>query len=136
MGRKFEKAKREIKFGTVFADMNMHDEDFVKYLKTLSKEELEGSAFRATGRTIRLCDELVQKFFNAPFGEWVPVIDHYPTRQADRMLLTKFMKRMASEFPHIETEIDKIHMRVRRKNKTYHELVTEEINRRKNEQEL
>jgi hypothetical protein len=112
--------------------MNKYEENFIGHLRSLSDEELRGSEFRAIGATTRLCDGLVQKFFNAPFGEWVPVIDHYGSKQADRMLLDKFLKRMDSEFPNIEVEIDKIHMCVRRKNKTYHELVVEEINRRKN----
>ena len=118
--------------------MDKYEENFIGHLRSLSDEELRGKEFRATGRSTRRCDELVQKFFTAPFGEWVPVIDHYTSGQADRMLLQKFMKRMDSEYPNIEVEIDKIHFFacVRRKNKTYHELVVEEINRRKDGKEL
>lgn len=90
---------------------------------------------RATGRTIRLCDELVQKFFNAPYGEWVPVKDHYPTRQADEMLLNHFMKRMETEHPNIEVEVKKDRLCVRRRNKTYKELVLEECTKRQEEKD-
>lgn len=116
--------------------MNTYDENIIKYLAELNDEELRRCAFRAVGATTRLCDELVQKFFSAPYGEWIPVRDHYPTKQADRMLLDKFMKRMESEYPNIGVDCDRNHMCVRRKNKTYHELVMEIINRRKNGQEL
>ena len=115
-------------------NLHMYDyeKNLVEHLKTLSDEELAGIAFRAVGTTTRLCDELVQKFFKAPYGEWVPVTDHYASRQADRMLLDKFLRRMGNECPNIEVEVDKRRVCVRRKNKTFHELVIEELNRREN----
>jgi hypothetical protein len=116
--------------------MDKYEENFIEYIQSVSDEELAGMAFRVVGTTTRLCDELVQKFFKAPYGEWVPVIDHYPSRQADRMLLDKFLRRMGNECPNIEVEVDKRRVCVRRKNKTYHELVMEELNRREDGKEL
>lgn len=101
-------------------------------------ERLNREYYRATGETTRLCDNLVQDFFKAPYGEWVPVIDHFGTRQADELLLRMFMRRMETEHPNIEVEYRRISVpiSVRRKNKTYHELVVEELNNRKNGKKL
>lgn len=101
-------------------------------LKTLGFDELLAELERATGRTTRVLDELVYKFFTAPYGEWVPVVDHYVGRMADDMLFNKFMRRMETEHPWVEVEYRKNvnPIVVRRKNKTYHELVDEELRKR------
>jgi len=106
-----------------------YEQFIIARLKEMSSIELHNQSYRATGRTTRLCDELVQKFFEAPYGEWVPVIDHYGTRRADEELLDRFMKRMDWEFPAIEVECDKLGgvIKVRRKKRTYHELVNEAL---------
>lgn len=103
------------------------------YLKTLSHDELLTVLDRATGRTTRKVDELVYMFFTAPYGEWIAVVDHYDGRMADNMLFNKFMKRMDTEYPSVEVEYRKNvnPIVVRRKNKTYHELVVEELKRRR-----
>ena len=111
--------------------MNDYEKNVIGHLKELDDERLQHELYRATGGTTKKCDELVQKFFEAPYGEWVPVIDHYGTRQADEMLLRMFLKRMELEHPN-EVEIDRRGLRVRRKNKTYHEMVVEEYNNRHN----
>ena len=103
------------------------------HLKTLSHNELLMVLDRATGRTTRVVDELVYKFFTAPYGEWIAVVDHYDGRMADNMLFNKFMKRMETEHPSAEVEYRKNAnpIVVRRKNKTYRELVVEELKRRR-----
>ena len=101
-------------------------------LKTLGFDELLAELERATGRTTREVDKLVYKFFTAPYGEWIAVVDHYAGRMADNMLFNKFMKRMETEHPWVEVEYRKNvnPIVVRRKNKTYHELVDEELRKR------
>lgn len=101
-------------------------------LKTLDYDELLMELERATGQTTRKVDELVYKFFTAPYGEWIAVVDHYVGRMADYMLFNKFMKRMEIEHPWVEVEYRKSvnPIVVRRKNKTYHELVDEELRKR------
>ena len=99
--------------------------------KTLGFDELLMELDRATGRTSRKVDELVYRFFTAPYGEWIAVADHYDGRMADYMLFNRFMKRMEVEHPWVEVEYRKNYpIVVRRKNKTYHELVNEELRRR------
>ena len=102
-------------------------------LKTVSHDELLMELDRATGRTTRELDELVYRFFTAPYGEWIAVVDHYDGRMANDMLFNKFMKRMETEHPSVEVEYRKNvnPIVVRRKNKTYHELTVEELKRRR-----
>ncbi len=101
-------------------------------LKIVSHDELLMELDRATGRTTREVDELVYRFFTAPYGEWIAVVDHYEGRRADDMLFNRFMKRMETEHPSVEVEYRKNvnPIVVRRKNKTYHELVDEELGKR------
>ena len=102
------------------------------HLKMLGYDELLAELERATGRTTREIDELVYNFFTAPYGEWVPVVDHYPGRMADDMLFNKFMRRMETEHPLVGVEYKKNAnpIVVRRKDKTYNELVSEEVEMR------
>jgi hypothetical protein len=110
----------------------MDMKEIESHLKTLSHDELLTVLDRATGRTTREVDELVYKFFTAPYGEWIAVVDHYDGRVADDMLFNKFMRRMEIEHPSAEVEYRKNvnPIVVRRKNKTYHELAVEEFKRR------
>ena len=87
--------------------------------------------FRATGKSTRLVDELIQEFFKQPAGTKIPVCDHYPERQADEFLLDKFMKRLELEHPNITCKIYRgEHIMVERTTKTYHEQVREEYAKR------
>lgn len=101
-------------------------------LKTLDDGELLMELERGTGRTSRKVDELIYRFFTAPYGERIAVVDHYDGRVADDMLFNRFMKRMETEHPWVEVEYRKNvnPIVVRRKNKTYHELVDEEMETR------
>lgn len=112
-------------------DTNEYIESTIKYLSAMDDTGLAYLRGKATGKTVRLCDKLVQDFFTAPYGEWVPVQDHYWTRQADEMLFNHFMRRMETEHPNIEVEVKHIDgIYVRRKNKLFNELVAEEYNKR------
>ena len=98
--------------------MDEYTESIIQQLSDMDDNGLTCLCGKATGKTVRLCDELVQDFFTAPYGEWVPVKDHYWTRQADEMLF-------------IEVEVKHTNgIYVRRKNKLFSELVAEEYNKR------
>ena len=87
--------------------------------------------FRATGKSTRLVDELIQEFFKQPAGTKIPVCDHYPERQADEFLLDRFMKRLESEHPSITCKVHRgEHIMIERTTKTYHEQVREEYAKR------
>ena len=110
----------------------MNDEEFIQQqLSHLTDKELKEKLVRATGRTYRRLDELVQNFFNAPFGKWVEVIDHYGSKNADEFLFNKLMKRMKLEHPNIKIGVKRFDgIYVRRDSKTYNELIREEYNKR------
>lgn len=87
---------------------------------------------RATGRTTRIVDELIQDFFSSPVGTKIHFADHYPYEVGNRFLLDVFAKRL--EMEHHCKPIhgkDQFGHYVMREEKTFHELVVEEINRRK-----
>jgi hypothetical protein len=98
----------------------------------LTDEELKELSYRASGRTTRIVDELVQEFFNKPFGTKILVCDHYGTRQADEHVLRKLCKRIEAEH-HVKYHI--IHegglLYIVRDDPTLQEMVLEEIKRRK-----
>lgn len=90
--------------------------------------------FRATGKSTKLVDELIQEFFEKPMGTRIPVCDHYPERQADEYLLDRFMKRLESEHPSATCKIHGgEHITIERTSPTYHEMVKEEYERRRQE---
>ena len=92
--------------------------------------------FRATGRTTKLVDELIQEFFERPMGTNIPVCDHYPERVADEFLLDRFMKRLESEHPTATCKIHRgEHITIERTSPTYHEKVKEEYVKRIKEKE-
>lgn len=106
-------------------------ENLRKSLEWKSDEELCDMFLRATGLSTKIVDELVQKFFNEPYGTPIPVCDHYHTRQADESLFNMLAKRLESEH---HTKFHKTHTFGRvciiRDEPTMHELVKEELNRR------
>ena len=86
---------------------------------------------RATGKTTRIVDELIQEFFEKPMGTKIAIVDHYPERRADEFLLNMFMRRLESEHPAITYKIHKGELiTIERTTKTYHEEVEEEYKRR------
>ena len=90
--------------------------------------------FRATGKSTRLVDELIQEFFEKPMGTKIPVCDHYPERRADEFLLDRFMKRLESEHPSATCKIYRgEYITSERTSPTYHEKVREEYARRQEE---
>ena len=92
--------------------------------------------FRATGKSTRLVDELIQEFFAKPMGTKIPVCDHYPERRADEFLLNRFMKRLESEHPSATCKIHRgENIMIERTSETYHEKVKEEYLKRVKEKD-
>ena len=84
--------------------MTQEDKDFLMSIESIRR--------RMTGRTTKMVDEFIQKLYKNE-GEWVEIYDHYPSRNADRMVLDKVIKRMQIEHPHDELEIDKLNNRLK-----------------------
>lgn len=61
---------------------------------------------KSTGRTTRLIDKAVQKFFSLKQGDTLLLLDHEPTRTAQLELLKKFCNRMEIEHPNEQFEVD------------------------------
>lgn len=53
--------------------------------------------FRATGRSTRLVDEYVQKFFTEPIGTPIKVLDHWNDARAHHGLMSKLIDRLTYE---------------------------------------
>ena len=59
-----------------------------------------------TGRTTRLCDNLIQKLFQN-VGEEIQISNHYGTRSSDDMLTEKIINRLKLEHPHVKWKVRK-----------------------------
>ena len=70
-------------------------------------------AERATGRTTLLIDKYIQELYIHK-GEWIQIVDHYPTLGASEQLKDAIMKRMTLEHPNDVVEINH--------NKAFYEL--------------
>ena len=53
---------------------------------------------RATGRTTRQVDGYIQWLFEN-IGKWIIITDHYESPGANKYLLSRIQKRLASEHP-------------------------------------
>jgi len=67
---------------------------------------------RMNGSTTRMVDEFVQKLYKNE-GEWVDIYDHYPSRNADKMVMVKVLRRMSLEHPQDKLEIDQLNNRIK-----------------------
>ena len=67
---------------------------------------------RATGRTTRQIDIIIQSLFN---GVHEIVEDHYGTKQSDRYLMEGVVKRLQNEHPNTEYIIDRGSNRIKLK---------------------
>lgn len=104
--------------------MNMND----YLLEQLERYEQWLISNRATGRTARLVDDYVQKFFNEPMNTPIAVQDHYGDRFSDYQLLQKIVKRLDNEFPNFKYEKDNMKCVITRTSTTPRERVIEEKN--------
>lgn len=102
-------------------------------LKHFTDEELKSLRYsRSTGMTTRIIDRIVQEFFTQPMGTKIYIFDHYGTRQADDFLRRKVLIRLDYEH-HMKAKMgaDEHGLYIVREEPTYHELIEEEIKRRK-----
>ena len=101
-------------------------------LKCYTDEELKSLRHRALGISTRIIDEAVKDFFNKPMGTKIYIFDHYGTRQADDFLRRKVLIRLDYEHStKAKMGQDEHGLYIVREEPTYHELVEEEIKRRK-----
>lgn len=112
----------------------MNDKYYDNFLRGKTDEELKELSCRASGRTTRLVDSVIQEFFTQPIGTKIYVYDHYGTRQADQMLLEKVAKRLETEHHakfHLSKNFHSQAYYIVRDNPTLHELILEELKNRK-----
>ena len=84
--------------------MTQEDKDFLMSIESIRR--------RMTGRTTQMVDEFIQKLYKNE-GEWVEIYDHYPSRNADRMIMEKIIRRMQFEHPQDKLEIDKLNNKLK-----------------------
>lgn len=84
--------------------MTQEDKDFLMSIESIRR--------RMTGRTTQMVDNFIQKLYKNE-GEWVEIYDHYPSRNADRMIMEKIIRRMQIEHPQDKLEIDKLNNRLK-----------------------
>lgn len=84
--------------------MTQEDKDFLLSIESIRR--------RMTGRTTQMVDNFIQKLYKNE-GEWVDIYDHYPSRNADRMIMEKIIRRMQFEHPQDKLEIDKLNNRLK-----------------------
>ena len=107
-------------------------EEFRKYLKYKSNEELRGMIWRASGESTRMLDRIVQEFFKQPIGTKIHIHDHYGTRVADQYLLDRVIKRLENEHhADFKKGLDSDGFYIIRTEPTVQEMILNEIERRK-----
>lgn len=84
--------------------MTQEDKDFLMSVESIRR--------RMTGRTTQMVDGFIQKLYKNE-GEWVEIYDHYPSRNADRMIMEKIIRRMQFEHPQDKIEVDKLNNRIK-----------------------
>ena len=67
-------------------------------LRLIDKILIEDNGNRATGRTTKLVDAYIQKFFQEPKNTPIFISDHYDNRYSHYMLLKRICKRLDTEF--------------------------------------
>lgn len=70
----------------------------------LSKMEDE-YYLRATGRSYRIANKIIDDLFVMSRGTYILVKDHYPTRAANVCLLQLVEKRLHNDFPYLEYKV-------------------------------
>lgn len=84
--------------------MTQEDKDFLMSIESIRR--------RMTGRTTQMVDGFIQKLYKNE-GEWVGIYDHYPSRNADRMIMEKIIRRMQFEHPQDKIEVDRLNNRIK-----------------------
>ena len=75
----------------------------------------ESNGYRRSGRTTRMIDKSIQQFFDEGVCE---VYDHHGTREADKLIMQKILKRLHYEHGISESDIvlDWIKLVIRKRN--------------------
>ena len=68
-----------------------------KHIQDLNREIIMYKS-RATGRTTRIVDEVIQQLYRNP-GKWIALFDHYYDGRSERNVFSMVMRRMESEHP-------------------------------------
>ena len=84
--------------------MTREDKDFLMSIESIRR--------RMTGRTTQMVDGFIQKLYKNE-GEWVEIYDHYPSRNAARMIMEKIIRRLQFEHPQDKIEVDKLNNRIK-----------------------
>ena len=84
--------------------MTREDKDFLMSIESIRR--------RMTGRTTQMVDGFIQKLYKNE-GEWVEIYDHYPSRNADHMIMEKIIRRLQFEHPQDKIEVDKLNNRIK-----------------------
>lgn len=67
-----------------------------------------------SGRTTRLVDNAVQRFFKLNKGEKMLIYDHSNTKEGQEKLIKLFINRMLNEHPNENFEISEINNTIKR----------------------
>lgn len=105
----------------------------IDWVGNMPDEELYNIVGRHTGQSTRIVDKLIQDFFNKKHGTKIRIIDHYPTKRADKHVARKMLRRLEAEH-NVTARVfrDKDgKLYTVREFLTYHEIVAAEFERRK-----
>lgn len=69
----------------------------LKHIHELNREIIMYKS-KATGRSTRIVDEVIQQLYRNP-GKWIALFDHYYDGRSERNLYNMIMRRMDSEHP-------------------------------------
>lgn len=67
---------------------------------------------KRSGRSTRLVDEYIQILFSNR-GEYITILDHYDSRSAHWLLITRILQRMRIEHPREKLDLDKSKLRLK-----------------------
>lgn len=115
--------------------LKMYEEQLRKQLDELNLKILRTSV-RASGRTYRIANGIIQSLFENPIGTWVNIIDHYQLdRGGSRCLADMLTRRLKNDFPQVKFTIDYSESvpRIKRETKLPKEVELEELEKQQQE---
>lgn len=113
----------------------MDKEQLRKQLDELNLKILRTSV-RASGRTYRIANGIIQSLFENPIGTWVNIIDHYQLDSGgSRCLADMLTRRLKNDFPQVKFTIDYSESvpRIKRETKLPKEVELEELEKQQQE---
>ena len=112
-------------------------------------KEIKGklNSSRGTGRSCRMLNDYIERFFREPMGTKIKIFDHYGgvnfyddgvefgdargKINARWMMCQNIRRRLANEYPDVEYELTRDFYLIR-KSPTYHEQLNEELEKNEN----